>query len=254
MDLATIIGLVSAFGLILVSIGSGIGAFVDGPSAMIVIGGTIGATLIHYRFEHMKTALAVVKQAFLYKPLSVADLTKKMVEYAQQARREGILVLEAAAQDAQEPFLKRALQLAVDGHEVAAIETILGTEVDNLKERHRVGAEIFTSMGGYAPALGMIGTLVGLVLMLQQMDDPSMIGPSMAVALLTTFYGAILSNLIFNPIAGKLKSRSAEEILYKELVTEGIISISQGDNPRIVEQKLTSFLNPRLRELAVAKG
>lgn len=248
MDLATLIGLGSAFGLIVIAMGSGIGAFIDGPSAMIVFGGTIGATLVHYRFAHMKTAVAVAKQAFLYKPRSPTDLIKTLVEHAARARREGILALEAAAQQTDDPFLRRALQLAVDGHEVAAIEAILSTEIDHLRDRHKVGAEIFTSMAAYAPALGMIGTLVGLVLMLQQMDDPSKIGPAMAVALLTTFYGAILANLIFNPIAGKLKGRSSEEVLYKELAMEGVLSISQGDNPRIVEQKLYAFLQPALRE------
>ena len=249
MDLATLVGFGSAFGLILIAMGSGIGAFVDGPSAMIVVGGTFGATLIHYRFAHMKIALSVAKKAFVYKPLSNTELIKTLVEHASQARREGILALEAAAQKTEDPFLKRALQLAVDGHEVSAIEAILGTELDHLRDRHKLGADIFGALAAYAPALGMIGTLVGLVLMLQQMDDPSKIGPAMAVALLTTFYGAVLANLIFNPIAGKLKDRSAEEVLYKELAMEGVLSISQGDNPRIVEQKLYAFLQPALREV-----
>jgi chemotaxis protein MotA len=248
MDLATIVGLGTAFGLIIISMGSGIGAFIDGPSAMIVFGGTLGAGMIHYRFPQLKGALGIAKQAFFYKGGSAAELINTLVEHASQARREGILALEAAAQNTDDPFLKRALQLAVDGHEVAAIESILSTEIDALRDRHKEGAEIFTAMGGYAPALGMIGTLVGLVLMLQQMDDPSKIGPAMAVALLTTFYGAVLANLIFNPIAGKLKARSAEEVLHKELTMEGVLSISQGDNPRLVEQKLSSFLKPAMRE------
>ena len=248
MDFATLVGLGSAFGLILIAMGSGVGAFLDASSAMIVIGGTFGAALVNYRFAHMKDALAVVKQAFFYSARSPTDLINTLVEHANQARREGILALETAAQQTTDPFLQRALQLAVDGHEVAAIEAILTTEIDHLKERHRLGAEIFSGLGGYAPALGMIGTLIGLVLMLQQMDDPSKIGPAMAVALVTTFYGALLANLVFNPIAGKLRTRSQEEVLYKELAMEGVLSISQGDNPRIVQQKLTSYLQPRLRE------
>jgi chemotaxis protein MotA len=248
MDLATLIGFGAAFGLIVIAMGSGIGAFVDGPSAMIVIGGTFGATLIHYRFAHMKIAIAVMKKAFSYKAVSNPELIKTLVEHASQARREGILALEAAAQKTEDPFLKSALQLAVDGHEVSAIEAILSTEIDRLRDRHKLGADILGAMGAYAPALGMIGTLVGLVLMLQQMDDPSKIGPAMAVALLTTFYGAVLANLIFNPIAGKVKDRSADEVLYKELAMEGVLSISQGDNPRIVEQKLYAFLQPSLRQ------
>jgi len=253
MDIATIVGLAGAFGLIAIAMGSGVGAFFDFSSVLIVVGGTIGASLVHYRFEHMKIAATVAKQVFTYTPQSPTELIRRLVEHAHQARREGILALEAAAQQTNDPFLQRALQLAVDGHEVAAIESILTTEIDQLRERHRMGAEIFSTMAGYAPALGMIGTLVGLVLMLQKMDDPSTIGPAMAVALITTFYGAIMANLIFNPIAGKLRSRSSEEVLYKELAMEGVLSISQGDNPRIVEQKLTSYLQPRLREAVSQK-
>ena len=253
MDLATIAGLIGAFGLILLSIGGSIGAFLDPSSALIVIGGTIGAGLIHYRFKQLAGAFAIAKKAFLYAPQSPTELISSLVEYATQARREGILALESAADEVEDPFLKRALQLAVDGHEVSAIEAILSTEIDQLRDRHKNGAEIFVSLATYAPALGMIGTLVGLVMMLQQMNDPSSIGPAMAVALLTTFYGAILANLIFSPIAGKLRARSAEEVLYKELAMEGVLSISLGDNPRIVEKKLNAFLEPRLRE-AAAEG
>ena len=254
MDLATIVGLVGAFGVMILAMGSGFTGFLNLPSALIVVGGTIGAALVHYRFPQLLGAIGVAKNAFFYNPSSPTDLIGVLVEYANQARREGILALESAAEEAEDPFLKRALQLAVDGHEVNAIEAILSNEIDQLKERHRMGADIFTALASYAPALGMIGTLVGLVLMLRNMDDPSTIGPSMAVALITTFYGAVLANVIFNPIAGKLKSRSQEEVLYKELTMEGVLSISLGDNPRIVEQKLTSYLEPRLREAVAAKG
>lgn len=247
MDLSTIIGLASAFGLVLISIGSGIGAFMNAPSAMIVFGGTVGAALIHYRFPQFLGAMGAAKQAFTYKSRSAPELIEQMVEYANQARREGILALESAAQQAEDPFLKRALQMVVDGQDVGAIEAILANEIDQLRERHKLGAEVLTNMAAYAPALGMIGTLVGLVLMLQKMDDPSKIGPAMAVALLTTLYGAVVANLICIPIAGKLKARSQEEILYKELATEGVLAITSGDNPRIVREKLTSFLPPKLR-------
>lgn len=248
MDPSTIVGLVVTFGLILIAIGSGLGAFLDVASALIVIGGTIGVAMVHYRFKELSGALAIAKKAFFYKAQAPAELINTLVEYAKQARREGILALESAAANTEDLFLRRALQMAVDGHEVASIETILSTEIQQLKDRHKSGAEIFMALAGYSPALGMIGTLVGLVLMLQNMDDPSTIGPAMAVALLTTFYGAILANIIFNPIAGKLKSRSSEEVLYKELAMEGVLSISVGDNPRIVEQKLSSYLSPGLRE------
>lgn len=248
MDLATIIGIIGAFGLIGIAMGSSASTFVDTPSLLIVFGGTFGATLVHFRLAHIRTAVVVARQVFVYRPQSPTALITHLVQHAHRARREGILALETAAEETKDQFLRRALELAVDGHEVAAIEDILATELDQLKERHRVGADVFATMGGYAPALGMIGTLVGLVLMLRNMDDPATIGPAMAIALLTTFYGAILANLVFNPIAGKLRSRSAEEIFFKELAMEGVLSITQGDNPRVVEQKLNAFLRPRLRQ------
>ena len=147
-------------------------------------------------------------------------------------------------------FLGKGLQLSVDGLEPQAIENIMDTEVDYLRERHFLGAEIFSTMGTFAPALGMIGTLIGLVQMLQTMDDPSTIGPAMAVALLTTFYGAIIANIICNPISGKLRNRSTEEVLAKDLMVEGIMSIASGENPRILEQKLNAFLAPPQRQQA----
>ena len=248
MDLSTIVGLVLAFGLMLLAMGSGVVSFINIPSALIVIGGTVGAALVHYRFPQMLGAVGVVKQAFLYKPSSPTELIATLVEYANQARREGILALESAAEEAEDPFLQRALQLAVDGHEVSAIESILSNEIDQLKERHRVGAEIFTSLATYAPALGMIGTLIGLVMMLQSMDDPATIGPAMAVALITTFYGAMLANIVFLPISGKLRKRSKDEVMVKEMVLNGILSIARGDNPRVLEQRLHSFVPPGKRK------
>ena len=137
--------------------------------------------------------------------------------------------------------------MAVDGLEPDAIENIMETEIEFLKNRHNLGAEIFSTMAAFAPALGMIGTLIGLVQMLQSMDDPSSIGPAMAVALLTTFYGSVLANLVFMPMSGKLKAKSKLETMEREIITEGIMCLANGDNPRIVEQKLMSFLPPKLR-------
>jgi chemotaxis protein MotA len=166
------------------------------------------------------------------------------------ARREGILALEKKVEDVQDPFFSKGVGLMIDGIEPSALSRILQTELDYLSERHRLGAEIFSSMGNFAPAMGMMGTLIGLVKMLMQMDDPSSIGPAMAVALITTFYGVILANLIFLPIAGKLKTRSASEIMVKELIISGILSVQSGDNPRVLEQKLNSFLSPGERKSA----
>jgi len=141
----------------------------------------------------------------------------------------------------------KAITLAIDGLEPQDVATILETELDFIEERHRLGAEIFTTMGNFAPAMGMTGTLIGLVQMLMRMNDPSTIGPSMSVALVTTFYCVILANLVFLPIAGKLKRLSSVELMVKQLIIKGVISIQEGDNPRILEQKLHSFLSPRER-------
>ncbi|MHB9027365.1 MAG: motility protein A, partial [Candidatus Latescibacterota bacterium] len=163
------------------------------------------------------------------------------------ARREGILSLEQAAMQVDDEFLKNGITLAVDGTEPEYIREIMTTEMDNIAERHKNGAAIMEAMGTYAPAFGMIGTLIGLVIMLRNMNDPSSIGAGMAVALITTFYGAVLANLVFMPIAGKLRLRSAHELLLKELCIQGIMAIQSGDNPRIVESKLKAFLSPSKR-------
>ena len=250
MDLATIIGTVMAFGLMMLAImlGSGLGPFIDPNSMLIVFGGTIGATLINYPLADMMTAGAVAKNTLLYTPQSPQERISMMVEFSNKARREGVLSLEAELDRVDDKFMISGLQLVVDGQETKALSEIMRTEIDFLADRHKKGAEIFTTMGAFAPALGLIGTLVGLVQMLQNMEDPSTIGPAMAVALLTTFYGAVLANLLFNPIAGKLRLRSSDEVLLRELTLEGIVSIASGDNPRLVKQKLEAFLAPKLRQ------
>jgi len=255
VDLATILGIITAFSLIVIAIstGGGLTLFINIPSVLIVVGGTLGATLINYPLGRVLQTVGVVKNAFLYKTFDTGELIALLVDFAGKARRDGLLVLQSAVEDAKDPFLNKGIQMAIDGIEPQFIEKILNTETEFIEERHRIGAEIFITMGTFAPAFGLIGTLIGLVQMLQSMDDPSTIGPSMAVALLTTFYGAVMANVILMPIAGKLKTRSKEELIVKELTIEGIISIAGGDNPRIVEQKLHSFLAPRLRKSSFEK-
>jgi chemotaxis protein MotA len=250
MDIATIFGIISAFGLIIMAMagGGGIAIFINIPSVMIVGGGTIGATLINYPLKDVLGSGSVLKNAFFYETHSAQQWITTLVGFAGKARREGILSLESAVKEARDPFVQTGVQLAIDGLEPTSIRNILETEIEYIENRHKLGIDIFTSMGAYAPAMGLVGTLIGLVKMLQSMDDPGTIGPSMAVALLTTFYGALAANVVFLPIAGKLKTRSGEEILVKELVLEGVVSISTGENPRILEQKLHAFLAPRLRQ------
>lgn len=250
MDIATILGIVSAFGLVVTAIflGSGLELFISIPSLMIVLGGTLGATMINYPLKQVIGVLSVVKNAFFKKTLSSEAVIKKIMELSHKARKEGILSLEADIKDEDDAFLQKGVQLSIDGLEPPAISDLLETEIDFIRNRHQLGAEVFTTMGTYAPAMGMIGTLIGLVQMLQSMDDPSTIGPAMAVALLTTFYGSVLANIVCMPLAGKLRTRSKEEMLVKELTIQGIISLTQGDNPRSIEQKLNAFLPPNMRE------
>ncbi len=252
MDLATVIGIFSAFGLVFFGIMSGgsLLIFWDAASAAIVVGGTFGVTLINYPLGDVFGVLKVVKHVFLFRLQSAKELIETLVDMANKTRTGGILSIEPMIKDLNDTFLAKGMQMLVDGIDVNAIKGVLEKEVDYVEDRHKLGAEVFTTLATFAPALGMIGTLIGLVQMLQKLDDPSKIGPAMAVALITTFYGALLANLIFLPMAGKLKKRNKEEMLVKELIVEGILSIAGGENPRIMEQKLQVFLSPSNRTVA----
>jgi chemotaxis protein MotA len=256
VDLATLLGIFVAGCLVLGSIligGSGTW-FISYPAIMIVVGGTLGATLINYPLSDLISVFKVTKNAFRHRSINPMNIIPMMVKFARKARREGILSFEAALKEIDDPFLIRGIQMAVDGMDAEAIEEVLSTEIMWSEERHRLGAEIFATMGTFAPAVGMLGTIIGLIQMLMQMTDPAAIGAPMAVALLTTFYGTLLANLLFLPISGKLKVRSKQEILAKQMAMQGIIAIQLGDNHRIVEQKLKSFISPKARFSQVAIG
>lgn len=250
MDLSTILGIVGAMGLMLVAImqGGGVLLFLDIPSVIIVFGGTIGATLVHYPFKEVFGTLSIAKKTIIHQYEPPQNRIEQLVRFAGKARKEGILSLQSVMSEVTDPFFLKGLQMAVDGQEPTALKEMLDREIEYIQERHESGADILVAMGTYAPAMGMIGTLIGLVQMLQTMSDPSSIGPAMAVALLTTFYGAIIANLICLPMAGKLKNRSGNEVLDKTLVSEGLKSILEGENPRIIEQKLHAFISPKLRQ------
>ncbi|MCX5857833.1 MAG: MotA/TolQ/ExbB proton channel family protein [Deltaproteobacteria bacterium] len=249
MDFATIIGILGGFGLVIVAVvsGGGLTWFLDGPSAMIVLGGTFGAALINYPLSDLLGVIKVAKNAFQGKKQQADVVINQLVEMSRICRREGLLALQTMIKQTKDPFLIKGIKLIVDGVEPAHVSEILETELDFIGERHRLGAEIFTTLGNFAPAMGLVGTLIGLVQMLQQMNNPGTIGPAMAVALITTFYGVILANLVFLPIAGKLKTRSSQELMLKQLIINGILSIQSGDNPRVLEQKLHSYIAPRER-------
>lgn len=250
MDIATIVGAIGGLALIVWGITgvSPLNAFVSGKSAMITFGGTFGATLVNFPLQQFLSMIKVAKNAIFSSPESPHGIIPTFVEMAQKAKREGILSLESEVEETDNKFLATGIQLAVDGYDLEAIEEILNTEIMLTHERHQSGSEIFAKMGYYAPAFGMIGTLIGLIAMLRQLDNPDMIGPGMAVALITTLYGAIAGNLIFLPMAAKLDNRSSHEIMVKQLILEGVLSISSGDNPRVVEQKLLAFLAPKERK------
>ncbi len=250
MDLATIIGVVVGAGLIIASIADQLSSFMDVPSVFIVIGGGTAATLIASPLKQMMAAPAILKIAVFNTKLSTASLISDLVSYGEIARRDGILALEGVLEQITDPFLSRAIQLAVDGNDPEVIDATLSAEMDAVGERHDKGKKVYELLGKYAPAYGMIGTLVGLILMLANLDDPDAIAPSMAVALLTTLYGAIVANLVALPVADKLEMRNEEELSRMFIVKEGILSIQSGDNPKIVEQKLQVYLSPAERAAA----
>ncbi|WP_035276408.1 motility protein A [Desulforegula conservatrix] len=249
-DLATIIGFLSAFGLIAIAMGfgGGIGIFFDLPSILIVLGGTVGATMINYPSKDVIASFSTLKHAFfIKKDTEPRVVITNFIALSVKARREGILSIDSDLRTVSDLFIKKGLQLTVDGFEPHSIRNIMNSEISSIRERHQGGSEIFTAMGTYAPALGMIGTLIGLVQMLKSMNNPESIGPAMAVALITTFYGAVLSNLVFLPVAGKLRTKSKEEARTKEMIVEGVVSLANGENPRIMEQKMLSFVSGKDR-------
>ncbi len=250
MDLATIIGLVMTLSLLFgaMAMGVGIGPYLDVPSMLIVFGGTTGTLLIGFKMEQIKGLGSYFKIAINPPKEDFLELIRKMVQYSTKARRDGILALENDANNESNEFLKKGLSMAVDGSEPDTIRDLLEIDMDQTASRHKTNASIFDQMGGFAGSMGMIGTLIGLVAMLLNMADPSAIGPAMAVALLTTLYGAMIGNIIGAPIANLLGIRDGDEMLAKTLILEGIMAIQSGDNPRTLEAKLLSFLPPKERE------
>jgi chemotaxis protein MotA len=256
MDIATIIGLISGTALLLWAILSkaDLGTFIDGGSIAIVCGGSLSAAMISFPIQNLLSVATVVKNCFFSKSRNPVALIHELVHYAEVARRDGILALENVAGDIKDPFLVSGIQMAVDGTDPDLIETVMLSDLEAVEARHMEGKSLFDNIGRYAPAFGMIGTLVGLVIMLQNMSDPDSIGPAMAIALLTTFYGALLANLVALPLADKLGLRSREEMMLRMIVIKGVMAIQSGDNPRIVEQKLKTFLPNRLRVTAEAEN
>ncbi|MEN2769172.1 flagellar motor protein MotP [Ornithinibacillus xuwenensis] len=247
-DLLTPIGITVGFVMIMLAILSNAGtegfiSFIDVASILIVIGGVIGSLLINFKMEQIKLTGRVLKESFNQNERQLTELINLFIRLSERARREGILALENELDDVDEPFIKKGILLAVDGIEPEVISDIMSAEIAAMEERHYRGRMIIVKCGEYAPAWGMIGTLIGLVLMLNNLQDPSTLGPSMAVALLTTLYGTVLANLVFIPMASKLENKTEEEVFIKQIIIEGVIGVQSGQNPRILEEKLGAFLS-----------
>ncbi|MGM0370673.1 MAG: motility protein A [Bacillota bacterium] len=249
MDFASIVGLVLGISLVIfgMAINGQLVIYASATSVLIVVGGTFGAVILAYSFEQLKNAIMALKIVFTSQQDEASEVISVLVSFAEKARREGLLALEEEASQLDDKFLRKGIQLVVDGTDPKLVKNILETELDFLSERHSISRSVYNKGAELAPAFGMIGTLIGLIAMLSKLDDPDSLGSGMATALITTFYGALLGNLIFIPIAEKLKVKSEEEILVKEIIIEGILSIQAGENPRIVEEKLKAFLPPTTR-------
>lgn len=253
MDIASVVGLVLGILVMVVSImiaeGASFGAFIDYPSVMVVVGGAFAAVLISFPLKNFLTLGSVMKTVFFNKSQSIPELIDLIVSLAETARRDGLLALESKLTEVDNSFVVLGIQMSVDGTPQEVIDDIMRTEMDAVAARHAVGKALLDQLGRYAPAYGMIGTLLGLIIMLGNMEDPSSIGAGMAVALLTTLYGAVVSNLICLPFADKLGFLHRQEMLAMEIALRGVMGIQSGDNPRVIGQKLRTFIPPKQREL-----
>ncbi len=244
IDFATILGIIAAFGLVFYAIrlGGDMRVFWDVPSMLIVLGGTLGATMINHPLAEVGRTFGLVKTAFFPERSALRERIARILHFSRRLRSEDIASLRSEFDEEQDSFFGACLELLLEGVEEREIRRVMSIELSFLEDRHRSGARLFSTMGAIAPAMGLVGTLIGLVQMLQSLDTPSKIGPAMSVALLTTFYGALFANVICLPFAGKLRNRSEEEFLVKELTVEGVVCLAQRLNPRTIERRLLGFL------------
>jgi chemotaxis protein MotA len=247
MDISSIIGVVSGMGFVLgtILLGGSIMMFVNIPSILIVMGGTLAASMVAFPLSDFLSIFKTSMKIFIFKIQAPEEIIANLVEISNKARKGGLLSIEGDIQGTSDPYLAQALQMTVDGVKTADIAAIMQKKMALTKKNLDVGANIFGCMGAYAPAFGMIGTLIGLVQMLANLDDPSSIGPKMAVAMITTFYGAVLANLFFIPMGDKLTGRNEEEITNMNIIFEGIISIREGEHPKLMEDKLNIYMGDK---------
>jgi chemotaxis protein MotA len=252
MDIATLGGLAVGFFVLIVGIVvtggmGGLFRFISISSVFITIGGSFAALMVSNTLARTLGMMKVAMNAVRLKPMEMGRVISMIVTFSEKARREGLLALEDDLDELEDDFLRKGIQLVVDGTDPEIIRNIMETELNNMQSRHQQGIKIFEDWGALAPAFGMIGTLIGLIIMLANIEDKSAIGPGMSTALITTLYGAVLANLVFIPIANKLLYADGQETLLREIMIEGTLSIQSGDNPRIVKEKLVSFLTPEIR-------
>lgn len=257
MDLMSIIGLVVAVGFTIYGILSSgsLLTFVDMPSVYIVLGGTIGAMLLSTKGKNAKVVFKMFALVFRENKSDNVEVINNLVEWATKARKEGLLSLEDTIQNIPDPFVKKGMMMIVDGAEPDTIKAILELKIKGIITRHGENRGMFDTGAALGPAFGMIGTLIGLVNMLKSLSDPSTIGPQMSVALITTFYGSLLANVIFMPMSKKLKAKTSEEVYQKEMIIEGLLSIQAGENPNTLKEKMLSFLDEKaIAQLEAVSG
>lgn len=252
MDLASLIGLVLCLVMVIFGITyeegmAALGNFFDGPSVLITIGGSFSCALIYYSIKDYVQSLKAFKMAIKASVNNEAETITSIIELSNIARKEGLLALEEAANNLEDDFMRKGILLIVDGTDPELVKSIMETEMICIEARHKKVIGFYETLAAMGPAWGMIGTLIGLINMLKNLSDIATVGPNMSVALVTTFYGSVLANWIATPIAGKLKFNNDMEIMMKEVMIEGLLSIQAGENPRVIEEKLKSFLSPTQR-------
>jgi len=252
VDLATLVGILGAFGVIsgAMVMSGGVGLYVDIPSLMIVFVGTIFVVLMKFSLAQFLGCFKVAGKAFMFKLVAPVDLIEEVVSLADDARKNGLLALEG--KEVSDDFLQAGITLLVDGHDPEVVKNLMTKDMNETVKRHDIGSQIWKQMGDVAPAMGMVGTLIGLVAMLSNMSDPASIGPAMAVALLTTLYGAMLANMVALPISDKVALRREEESRIKNMIIDAIMGIQAGQNPRVIDSMLRNYLPARSREPAEA--
>jgi chemotaxis protein MotA len=259
VDVSTVLGLALGWGSLIIALFiesagdmTAVLRYLQLSALFIILGGTMGATIVSYPWTVVQDMWAILKQAFTQREMKAADVIQTLVGFATKARREGLLGLEDEIANVNDNFLKKGIQLVVDGTDIELVRNIMETDLSFMETRHKLGEGLFGTMGGFSPTLGIIGTVMGLVNALAQLESASKVAGAIAVAFIATFYGISFANLIFLPISFKLKAKSAQEVLVREVMIEGILSISAGDNPRIVEEKLKAFLSPKEQEAGKA--